>query len=473
MQQLYLLFKAEVLGQDARRHTGSNDEKRQRIDEILQPYMLDNATYEKIVEVLDVAMTKGMIPDQKDQSSLKMIPTYVRALPNGSEKGDFLALDLGGTNFRVLLVRLKGQEAIMKNKIFPISQKLMEGPGTDLFDHIVDCIAQFLKEHDIDGHTKLPLGFTFSFPVSQESLAVGKLISWTKGFNCSGVVGQDVVALLHQAIDRREDIDVECVAILNDTVGCLMSCAFTNHECEIGVILGTGTNACYMERLDRVKTWNGDDDPPQVVINTEWGAFGDNGEIDFVRTSADADIDRDSINPGKQLYEKMISGMYMGEIARHLLVQCANEGLILNGQVTEALGKQYGFFTKYLSEIEKDFESNSFENTRQIFQEVGYTDLSEDDMVHIRHICHVASERSAHLSAAGIATLLRRINKPNITVAMDGSLYRFHPLFHEYMIAKISELTPASNQFQLMLSEDGSGKGAALVAAVADRLKRK
>ena len=35
-----------------------------------------------------------------------------------------------------------------------------------------------------------------------------------------------------------QDIDVECVALLNDTVGCLMSCAFLDHNCEIGVILG-------------------------------------------------------------------------------------------------------------------------------------------------------------------------------------------------------------------------------------------
>ena len=35
-----------------------------------------------------------------------------------------------------------------------------------------------------------------------------------------------------------QDVDVECVAILNDTVGCLMSCAFLDHNTEVGVILG-------------------------------------------------------------------------------------------------------------------------------------------------------------------------------------------------------------------------------------------
>jgi hexokinase len=50
---------------------------------------------------------------------------------------------------------------------------------------------------------KLPLGFTFSFPCKQEGLTKARLVSWTKGFNCSGVEGEDVVQLLREAIKRR------------------------------------------------------------------------------------------------------------------------------------------------------------------------------------------------------------------------------------------------------------------------------
>lgn len=52
-------------------------------------------------------------------------------------------------------------------------------------------------------HETLPLGFTFSFPLSQLGLTKGILERWTKGFNCSGVVGNDVVKLLEDAIARR------------------------------------------------------------------------------------------------------------------------------------------------------------------------------------------------------------------------------------------------------------------------------
>lgn len=40
------------------------------------------------------------------------------------------------------------------------------------------------------------------------------------------------------------------VAVLNDTVGTLMACAFKENSCQIGVIVGTGSNACYMEKIE-------------------------------------------------------------------------------------------------------------------------------------------------------------------------------------------------------------------------------
>jgi hexokinase len=62
-------------------------------------------------------------------------------------------------------------------------------------------------------------GFTFSFPMTQKGLDVGILVSWTKSFNCSGVVGEDAVKMLNDAIHRRGDTDVNVIAVLNDTTG--------------------------------------------------------------------------------------------------------------------------------------------------------------------------------------------------------------------------------------------------------------
>jgi len=45
--------------------------------------------------------------------------------------------------------------------------------------------------------------------------------------------------------------------------------------------------------------------------------------------------------------------MYMGEIARRVIVECINRGGLFGGQLTEELNTPNRFYTKYVSEIEK------------------------------------------------------------------------------------------------------------------------
>lgn len=71
-----------------------------------------------------------------------------------------------------------------------------------------------------------------------------------------------------------------------------------------------------MEDLDKIELLESSEGEKSLaskhmVVNTEWGAFGDHGELDFILTKWDRQVDKLSINPGKQIFEKMISGMYM------------------------------------------------------------------------------------------------------------------------------------------------------------------
>lgn len=70
----------------------------------------------------------------------------------------------------------------------------MKGSGADLFKFI----AKLVKAAGPPPGAKV--GFTFSFPVDQTALDAGTLIEWTKGFEASGVVGEDVVGLLRKAL---------------------------------------------------------------------------------------------------------------------------------------------------------------------------------------------------------------------------------------------------------------------------------
>lgn len=62
------------------------------------------------------------------------------------------------------------------------------------------------------------------------------------------------------------------------------------------MILGTGSNGCYMERASRVQHWEAAHERVHdVCVDVEWGAFGDNGCLDFIRTDIDREVDAGSL----------------------------------------------------------------------------------------------------------------------------------------------------------------------------------
>jgi len=63
-----------------------------------------------------------------------------------AERGKFLALDLGGSNFRVLLIHLNAETDFkVQSKTYTITETFMLGSGQELFDYIAECLANFMK----------------------------------------------------------------------------------------------------------------------------------------------------------------------------------------------------------------------------------------------------------------------------------------------------------------------------------------
>lgn len=52
-------------------------------------------------------------------------------------------------------------------------------------------------------------------------------------------------------------------------------------------------------------------------------------------------------------YEKMISGMYLGEVVRNVLLDFTSKGLLFRGKLSERLKTRGIFETKFLSQIER------------------------------------------------------------------------------------------------------------------------
>ncbi|KAL3472327.1 hexokinase-domain-containing protein [Aspergillus californicus] len=445
----------------------------------------------------------------EEGSTLSQIPTFVTSVPNGTEKGLYLAVDLGGTNFRVCSIDLHGNNtfSLTQSKIMIPREMMTSGSSKELFVFLARQIESFLRIHHNDhfeAHLRrkieareedlFDLGFTFSFPVRQLGINKGTLIRWTKGFDIPDAVGQDVCALLQDAIDEL-NLPVRVAALVNDTVGTLMARSYTSPGetgTFLGAIFGTGTNGAYVEKLDKITKLqkiehsNYDKSTGEMIINAEWGSF-DNHLSVLPSTKYDQQLDADSNNPGIQMFEKRVSGMFLGEILRLVLLDLHRSQSFnlfkptsssdAHVPETSSIHRQWGIDTSLLSIVEAD-KSKNFDEIKSALKDHLKIELaSNDDCKAVQTIVHAIGKRAARLSAVPIAAVLISTGKLQtddlVDIGVDGSLVEFYPNFEGYMRDALREVpevgTAGDKKVRIGISKDGSGVGAALIALVASK----
>nr|ANA96268.1 hexokinase [Auricularia auricula-judae] len=468
------------------------DHTRRALEAIAPGFKL---TDDKLREITRTFLKDFELGLSKYGEPMAMIPTYVTGVPNGKEVGTFLALDLGGTNLRVCEVKLLGNHKFeLRQQKYKVSDTLKTGEAVALFNYMADSVDAFLTERNSasppTGNTDedLNLGFTFSFPVEQTALASGKLLTWTKGFSAKNAIDQDVGKLLQDAFDRR-NMHVKCVAIVNDTVGTLMTRAYTGGDCLLGAIFGTGTNGAYVEDLARIPKMANHPEAAkggQMVVNCEWGAFNNTRSV-LPSTPFDNKLDRESINVKKQAFEKFISGMYQGEILRNLLLSLIDHSppILFQGESSPALNKHYGIDTAVMSDVESAKTLNDIKKAISAGFDLPVEKISAVDAWIVRWATEMVATRAAKLSGCAVAAVLVQtrhaqlqghespaepIKSPAVIhVGVDGSMVEFYPGFETRLRDSLRALVgeAVERKVEIGLAKDGSGVGAALCALMA------
>lgn len=428
-----------------------------------------------VADAMSADMRAGLAAE--GAGDLKMILSYVDALPTGNEKGLFYALDLGGTNFRVLRVQLGGKDERVLDTEFKqvsIPRELMFSTTEELFDFMASKLVKFMQTEGgkfiLPYGAKREIGFTFSFPVKQTSIDSGILIKWTKGFAVSGTAGKDVVACLNEALERQGQT-LRVSALVNDTVATLAGARYWDDDVMVAVILGTGTNACYVERINSIpKLQNYTSGSGSTIISTEWGAFSNGLPL----TEFDKDMDAASINPGEQIFEKTISGMYLGEIVRRVLLKMAEKDALFGDNIPEKLCTPFVLQTPDLCAMQQDSSSNLEAVESILNNAVGVTSSVSARKI-VLEVCDTIVKRGGRLAGAGIVGILQKMEQDSkglifgkrTVVAMDGGLYEHYPQYRRYLQEAINELLGSEISRNVIVehSKDGSGIGAALLAA--------
>jgi hexokinase len=134
---------------------------RDEVKNILQPFHLTEEQLRRVMANLNTEMSNGLkSTGDVENNDLAMFPTYVYFGPTGQELGEYLVVDLGGSNFRVSHVMIEGRNrSRLNNKIFLIPHSLLLGQGEKLFDYIAECLQRFIDDNKLALHKSVDYQF--------------------------------------------------------------------------------------------------------------------------------------------------------------------------------------------------------------------------------------------------------------------------------------------------------------------------
>lgn len=265
-------------------------------------------------------MDQGLLSEPK--GSLKMLCTYIGAEGQVNAEESVIAIDAGGTNLRIALVTFKEN---VPPRISQFYTYRMPGTNGEMDrETFLRTLADYLLPV-IDYSNRI--GFCFSFPTEILPDCDGRVICFNKEVNVKGMDGHCLDAELLETLERVYNKKGKRILILNDTVATLLAGKATvagkEYDGYIGFILGTGTNTCFVEDNEKLRArYPAVTGQGKTIVNIESGGYAGAPRGIFDRM-----LDAETANPGDQMFEKMISGAYQGELMRLILQYAAQAGL--------------------------------------------------------------------------------------------------------------------------------------------------
>lgn len=362
---------------------------------------------------------------ERDGRELRALPAYLTP-PTEEMRGEAIVVDTGGTNMRAALVALDGRG---RSRIAagPVKERLVarEGDGATADGFFAEQ-ARLVRQ--LSPRSGLPAGYCFSYPTEILANRDARLIAWTKGIEIPGVPGTLVGSRLGGAL-AAAGLGPGRVTVLNDTVASLLGGAFSSAEIPpsrfIGLIVGTGTNmAGFFTKAQAPKLGTLEAAPGErMAINLESGNFSPPH-----LTPWDEAVDAATDNPGRQRFEKAVSGLYLPYIFAR----------ILPGQP--------GFDPVQGSKTLVDYRDRSLESAPL-------------------EVAAALLARSADLVAAALAAVIDFYEGSEpVGILAEGSLFWSDPKYAPRVKATLSTLLGSSDQARIIRLEDANLIGAACAA---------
>ena len=357
------------------------------------------------------------------KSSLAMLPTYLDIERRILKNKPVIVMDAGGTNFRVATVTFTadGAATVANFRVYSMPGIKKEVGKEEFFGTMAGYVKAVLGQ-------SRNIGFCFSYPIEMFPSKDGRALYFSKEIKAPEAAGQMIGQNLNVAIRRMGHAGTKHVILLNDTVATLLagrgSAVGRNYDSYIGFILGTGTNTSYVERNSNIIKASDIDPAKSQIVNIESGGFGK-----APRGDIDKEFDAGSVSPGVNVFEKMISGAYLGPLCLKTAHVAARNGLFSRSAarklraVTAATTKDISDFLT-LPEGGDNLLANALAGEK------------EDDVVTLYYLVDALVERAAKLTAINLSSAAIKGGKgqnpgrPVCIVAEGTTFYHLRSLKH-------------------------------------------
>lgn len=324
-----------------------------------------------------------------------------------------------------------------------------------------------------------------------------------KGFHCSEyLIGRDLGEIITKACQRAvlapsrvlflrsnadfvalQNLNVRLEAIVNDSSSALLARAYLDPATRLATILGTGMNAAVYLPIDALSSSKFRSRSPSlgtsthVLTNTELSMFGKNI---LPTTRWDHLLNARHVLPDYQPFEYLVSGKYIGELVRLIIVEASQTAGLFDGLLSPSMkNTSYTVDTKDLAFIDID-TSHCLIASRALFHQ-RHPSLhlpSERDIMFIKDVVKRVSTRSMAYFAVAIhalTALLQRLDTidiDHITIGCDGSIINKYPGYMERSQATIDQMIESNHlgekiRISLERTTDSAVLGAAVAGAIA------
>ncbi|MBD3238073.1 MAG: hexokinase [Candidatus Moranbacteria bacterium] len=337
------------------------------------------------------------------ESSLAMLPSYIKPGFKVPIKEKTIVLDAGGTNIRTALISFNNKGG---HKLHYYKKTLLPGAAKEISKNKFFEEIYKLIEPIIDKSNKI--GFCFSYPMEKTKDCDGRVLAMSKEMQSGRhLIGQKIGENLKKTLKAKGLKKKFKVVLLNDTVATLLAGNLIGqvrrYKNYAGVIWGTGINACYIEKNENIKKIK--QKIGSQIINTEFGNFDK-----FQKSKFDKALDKKTQNQGFQHFEKMVAGAYFGSLCLEVLKQAAKENVFSKKTAVYVIA-----LNELLTKDVNNFIINPFEPNNPL----GQKSVKKTDKETIFYILSLLIERSIWLMAISIASVVLKTG--------DG-LNPLHPL---------------------------------------------